>query len=154
MKQDNKSHLFKHVHSIATGFDWYNYLFFKIIDKANSNCFCLFVCLFVCLFLFLFHLLFLLSLMLIIGIFYCLNFTLLLLHLITRHLVLHLSFSSVIFRIPALIIGIFYCLDCTSLLLHLCTTQVVTDFTITMLLTYILGNYYGLIEQHYFCANQ
>ena len=96
MKQDNKSHLFKHVHSIATGFDWYNYLFFKIIDKANSNCFCLFVCLF----LFLFHLLFLLSLMLIIGIFYCLNFTLLLLHFITRHLVLHLSFFICYFQNP------------------------------------------------------
>ena len=153
MKQYNKSHLFKHVHSIATCFDSYNYLFFKIIDKANSNCFCLFVCLF-CFVLFLFHLLFSLSLMLIIGIFYCLNFTLLLLHLITRHLVLHLSLSSIIFRIPALIIGIFYCLDCTSLLLHLCTTQVVIDFTITMLLTYVLGNYYGLIKHHYFCTNQ
>ena len=36
IKKDNKSHIFKHLHSIATCFDSYNSLSFKIIDKANS----------------------------------------------------------------------------------------------------------------------
>ena len=35
-KKVNKSHIFKHLHSIATCFDSYNSLSFKIIDKANS----------------------------------------------------------------------------------------------------------------------
>ena len=37
IKKDNKSHIFKHLHSIATSFDSYNSLCFKIIDKANSK---------------------------------------------------------------------------------------------------------------------
>ena len=37
MKKDKKSHLFKHLQSIATCFDLYNSLCFKIIDKANSK---------------------------------------------------------------------------------------------------------------------
>ena len=37
IKKDNKSHIFKHVHSTATYFDSYNSLCFKIIDKANSK---------------------------------------------------------------------------------------------------------------------
>ena len=36
-KKDNKSHISKNLHSPATCFDWYNYLCFKIIDKANSK---------------------------------------------------------------------------------------------------------------------
>ena len=36
IKKDNKSHIFKHLHSI-TCFDSYNSLCFKIIDKANSK---------------------------------------------------------------------------------------------------------------------
>ena len=36
-KKDNKSHIFKHLHSIVTCFESYNSLSFKIIDKANSN---------------------------------------------------------------------------------------------------------------------
>ena len=36
IKKDNKSHNFKHLHSTATCFDSYNYLCFKISDKANS----------------------------------------------------------------------------------------------------------------------
>ena len=59
------------------------------------------------------------SLTLIIGIFYCLIYTLLLLHLITTHFVSHLSLSSIVFIISMLIIGIFYCLNYTLLLLHL-----------------------------------
>ena len=37
IKKDNKSHIFKHLHSTATCFDSYNSLSFKIIDKANSK---------------------------------------------------------------------------------------------------------------------
>ena len=37
IKKDNKCHIFKHLHSTATFFDSYNYLCFKIIDKANSK---------------------------------------------------------------------------------------------------------------------
>ena len=37
MKKDNKSHIFKHLHSTATWFGSYNSLCFKIIDKANSK---------------------------------------------------------------------------------------------------------------------
>ena len=37
IKKDNKSHILKHVNSTATCFDSYNYLCFKIIDKANSK---------------------------------------------------------------------------------------------------------------------
>ena len=83
-------------------------------------------------FAFLLHLLFLLSLALIIGIFYCLNYNLLLLHLISTHLVSHLSLSSLIFSISALIIGTFYCLDCILLLLHLIITHLLIDFIITL----------------------
>ena len=35
MKKDNKSHIFKYLHSTATCFDSHNSLCFKIIDKAN-----------------------------------------------------------------------------------------------------------------------
>ena len=58
-------------------------------------------------FAFLFHLLFL-SLTLIISIFYCLNYTSLLLRLITTHLASHTPLSSIIFSISALIIENFY----------------------------------------------
>ena len=37
IKKDNKSYIFKHLHSTATCFDSYNSLCFKIIDKANSK---------------------------------------------------------------------------------------------------------------------
>ena len=37
MKKDNKSHIFKHLHSTATWFNSYNSLSFKIFDKANSK---------------------------------------------------------------------------------------------------------------------
>ena len=37
IKKDNKSHIFKHLHSTATCFDSYNSLCFKIIDKAKSK---------------------------------------------------------------------------------------------------------------------
>ena len=37
IKKDNKSHIFKHLHSSETCFDPYNSLYFKIIDKANSK---------------------------------------------------------------------------------------------------------------------
>ena len=37
IKKDNKSHIFKHLHSTATCFNSCNSLCFKIIDKANSK---------------------------------------------------------------------------------------------------------------------
>ena len=37
IKKDNKSHIFKHLHSSETCFDSYNSRCFKIIDKANSK---------------------------------------------------------------------------------------------------------------------
>ena len=37
IKKDNKSHIFKHLHSSETCFDSYNSPCFKIIDKANSK---------------------------------------------------------------------------------------------------------------------
>ena len=37
IKKDNKSHIFKHLHSTTTCFDSYNSLCFKIFDKANSK---------------------------------------------------------------------------------------------------------------------
>ena len=37
IKKDNKSHIFKHLHSTATCFDSYKSLCFKIIDKDNSK---------------------------------------------------------------------------------------------------------------------
>ena len=37
IKKDNKSHIFKHLHSTARCFDSYNSVYFKIIDKTNSK---------------------------------------------------------------------------------------------------------------------
>ena len=37
IKKDNKSHIFKHLHSTIECLDSYNFLSFKIIDKANSK---------------------------------------------------------------------------------------------------------------------
>ena len=37
IKNDNKCHIFKHLHSITPCFDSNNFLYFKIIDKANSQ---------------------------------------------------------------------------------------------------------------------
>ena len=37
IKKENKSHIFKHLHSTATCFESYNSLCVKIIDKANSK---------------------------------------------------------------------------------------------------------------------
>ena len=114
------------------------------IDKQNHYSFCppLFFSIFVCFFTFLFHLLFWLSLTLIIGIFYCLNYTLLWLHLFMTHLVSHLSLSSIVFIISTLVITIFYCLSYTSLLLHLFITQLVINFIITKQLSFVLDNWF------------
>ena len=56
----------------------------------------------------------------------------LLLHLITTHLVSHLSLSSIVFIISTLIIGIFCCLDHTLLLLHLLMAHLVIDVRINI----------------------
>ena len=37
IKTDNKSHIFKRLHSNVTWFDFYNSISFKMIDKANSK---------------------------------------------------------------------------------------------------------------------
>ena len=37
IKKDSKPHIFKYLHSTTICFDSYNYLCFKIIDKANSE---------------------------------------------------------------------------------------------------------------------
>ena len=37
IKKENKSCIFKHLHSTATCFDWYNFLSFKITHKANPK---------------------------------------------------------------------------------------------------------------------
>ena len=37
IKKDNKSHIFKHLHSSETCLDSYNSLCFNIIDQVNSN---------------------------------------------------------------------------------------------------------------------
>ena len=37
IKKDNKSHIFKHLHSTKTCFDTCNSFFKKIIDKGNSK---------------------------------------------------------------------------------------------------------------------
>ena len=36
-EKDEKSHIFKYLHSTTTCFDSYNSLFLKMIDKANSK---------------------------------------------------------------------------------------------------------------------
>ena len=87
-----------------------NHLALTLSPKLPLVLFCL--CFFF-FFAFLFHLSFSLYSTLIIDIFSCLNYTLLLLHLITTHLKSHLALSSIIFIISALIIGIFYCLNDT-----------------------------------------
>ena len=191
IKKDNKSHIFKHLHSNATCFDSYNCLCFKIMDKANSKfdlnikealhinwskpilnaqqkpfnshpltmasvplaLFCLFLFFLVVFYAFLFHLLFSLFLTVIISILYCLNYTLLLLPLTTRHLVSHFSLSSIVFIIFTLIMGIFYRLNDTSLLFHLLITRPLIDLIITISLTYVLGNYYDLYKYHKVCTN-
>ena len=129
IKKDNKSHIFKLLHSTATCFDSYNSLCFKIIDKANSifdlkikealhinwrkpnlnaqqnhflspfhYSFCS-PCSFLSSFFF---------------VAFC------------------ISLSSIVFIISKLIIGIFYFLNCTLLLLHVFITHLVIDFIITM----------------------
>ena len=37
IKKDNKSHIFKHLHSRATSFDSYNSFWFTVTDKTNSK---------------------------------------------------------------------------------------------------------------------
>ena len=158
IKKNNKSHIFKHLHSNATCFDSNNCLCFKIIDKANSkfdlkikqalhinwgkpnlsaqqN-----------------HLAPTLTLKLLfrllLSVFVCFSFV-----------VFCISLSSIVFIISRLIIGIFYCLNYTLLLLHLFITHLVIDFIINiyiffsiekknMLVTYGLDRYYDLYKYH------
>ena len=93
-------------------------------------CFAIFV-LFLC-FSFIYHFHYLWHFLFSLSLFYSLNYTLLLLHLISTHLASHLSVLSIVFIISALIIDILYCLDYTSLLLHLFMTHFEINFIITM----------------------
>ena len=112
-------------------FDWntrffiWNTRYFENMWQSHSILSPLFFSAFVffcfCFFAFLFYVLFSLSLTPTIGFFYCLNYTSLLLRLITTHFIPHFSLSSITFIISALI-NIFYCLSYTSLLLHLVNT--------------------------------
>ena len=112
------------MHNKIIKFSLFYYSFWPPLLFPLFACFCCCCCcFFVCVFLF--NFLISLSLTLIIGIFYCLNDTLLLLHLITTKLVSHLSLSSIVFIVFTLIIGIFYCLNYTSLLLHASITYLV-----------------------------
>ena len=82
-------------------------------------------------FAFIFYVSFSLSLTLIIGIFYCLNYPLLLLHFITpnqRTLYQNLFFHSFFLLHLALITGVFYCLSNTLLSLHFVIIQLVNTF--------------------------
>ena len=161
MKKDNKSYIFKHLHSTATYFDSYNSLSFEIIYKVNSkfdlkikealiidwtkrnlkraakpfsshtftivSTTPLFLSVFV-FFSFLFHVMFSLSLKLIISIFYYLNCTSLLIHLITNILYHTFLFDLLFSLYPTLIMRIFCCLNYTSLLLDLIITYLVNTF--------------------------
>ena len=100
----------------------------------------------------LFDLFFLLSL--IISVFYCLNCTSPVLHLISTHLVSHLPLSSIIFSISTLIIDIFHCYNYISLLLHLAITHLANMFYNNFVINISLGNYYDLYKYHKFCTNQ
>ena len=153
LKKDNKSHIFKHLHSSDTCFDSYNSLCFKLIDQDNSkfdlkiketlhinwrkpnlnaqtksfssNLFTIASVPLAPFFLFLF-------------LFCCF---------------LHF-FSSIVFIITTLIIGTFYCLNYTWLLLCLSITHVGIDFIGTIRLTYVLGNYDDLYKCRWICTNQ
>ena len=147
IKKDNKSHIFKHLHSIATCFDSYNYLCFKIIDKANykfdlkikealhinwnykpnlneqQN-----------------HLALTLSLKslfpLLLSVFVCFSFVVfcnpLSSKILCRVPYIISLLSSNAFIISKQIIGTFYCLNYAVLLLHFFITDPTIDFIITM----------------------
>ena len=108
-----------------------NHLALTLFTTATVPCYSFLSLLFLR---FLFHLLLSLSVTLIIDIFYCLNYILLLLHLIKTLLVSHLSLLSIVFIISMLIISICanYHLNYTLLLLHLIIAPLVIDFIITM----------------------
>ena len=130
IKKDNKSHIFKHLHSTATCFDSYNSLCFEILDKANSKCNlkieeALHINWRKTLNAQQNHLALTLSLQvlfpLLLSVFVCFSFV-----------AFCNSLSSIVFIASTLIIGTFYCLNYTLLLLHLFITHLVIDFVITM----------------------
>ena len=102
IKKDNKSHIFKHLHSTATCFDSYHSLCFKVIDKTNSK--------------------------LDLKIKEALHINERKSNLNAQQNQLALTR----FITSSLIIGIFYCLNYALLLLHLFITHLVIDFIITM----------------------
>ena len=94
---------------------------------------------------FLFHLLFSLSLTLMISIFYFLNYTSLLLHFIAKHLLSHLTLSSIILIISDTnyqhLLLSFHGLNYTSLLLSLIITHLVN----TVYNNYVINMSYAII---------
>ena len=161
--KDNNSYVFKHLHSIATCFDSYNYLYFKITNKANSkfdlklkklyiligenvnaqqnhltltlslwllSLLVLFSpCLFIFLLSFLLLLFFLLHFSSVLLVLFCLC---LFIYLFIYLFIFCVSLSSFISLSLTLIIGIFYCPNYTSLLLHLFIILLEIDFIIAM----------------------
>ena len=143
IKKDNKSHIYKHLHSTATCFGSYNSPCFKTIEKANSkfdlkikellpinwrkpnlnaqqNHLALTLSL---------QLLF--ALLLSVCLFVC-SFFLSLGFFVFVFAVFCISLSSIVFIISTLSIGMFYYLNYPWLLLHLFITCHVIDFIITM----------------------
>ena len=131
--KNNKSHIFKHLHSTATYFDAYNSLCFKIIDKANSkfdlkiksNFFVLFFFCFFFIYYFHFHYLWLsVSFTVLITLRY--YFISLEAPCITSFCFIycfHYLYTNYRHILPSLL---------QSLLLHLIVTHLVIDFVITM----------------------
>ena len=162
IKKDNKSHIFKHLHSTGTCFGWHNSACFKIIVKANSkfdlkikealhinwrklnlnaqqNHLALTLCSFLSLFFFIYFFFFAFSF---IYYFYYLwhvvsaSFTVLVTlsyyFISLQHTFYYTLFFIYFFIISTLIIDIFYYLNYTSLLLYLIITHLVLDFIITI----------------------
>ena len=119
IKKDNKSHIFKHLHSTTTCFDSYNSLCFKIIDKANSK--------------------FDLKIKEALHI----NWRKPNLNAQQNHLALTLF--TIAFSFPLTLISIIYCLNYTSLLLHLVTTHLLSHLFFIYCFHYLYGNYRHLL---------
>ena len=124
-KKNNKSDIFKHLHSTATSFEPYNALCFKIIDKADSK--------FALKIKEALHINWRKSNNLALILSLSLLFPLLLFVFVCFSFVVFWNYlSSIVFIISTLIIETFYCLNYTLLLLHLFITHLIIDFIIIM----------------------
>ena len=136
IKKDSKSYALKHLHSTTTCIDSYNYLFFKIINKANSK--------------------FDLKMKKALHINWrkpnlitqqnhlALTFSLYLASPLCSFLSLFFAFLfHVLFSLSlTLIIGIFYCLSYISLLCHLITIHLVTNLCLSSIIFIISDTNY------------